>query len=229
MHLLLDMFHGMKRITDTLSKSHGAYRLFCSLLRDCFFLIYKEDSESVEKCLRDYKGYNDSEIKAFKRNCYSKYISYCRRVVPQPSVILSRLERLVDVMSEIEDFSTGEKLFKDSTFKEILNLSKHIKNKCLSDPEGVPMYMKISKKGVNFDSTDLPLVRYTCLRSTSQLEGTYCYIFYPSLSRISLKRGQIDRTTKLLGINSTYKYHGVQPSFEPSPSNKTRPDQLRSM
>jgi hypothetical protein len=176
MHLLLDMFHGMKRITDTVSKSHGAYRLFCSLLRDCFFLIYKEDSESVENCLQEYKGYSSSEIKAFKRNCYSKYISYCRRVVPQPSVILSRLDRLVDVMSEIEDFATGEKLFKDSTLKESVFFIKHIQNKCLSDPDGVPMYMKISKKGVDFDSTDLPLPRWICIRSTSQLEGIYINI-----------------------------------------------------
>jgi hypothetical protein len=116
MHLLLDMFHGMKRITDTVSKTHGAYKLFCSLLRDCFFLIYKEDSERVDECLRVHKGFSNSEITAFKRNYYSKYISYCRRVVPQPSEILSRLERMVEVLSDVEDFASGERLFKPLLF-----------------------------------------------------------------------------------------------------------------
>ena len=94
-------------------------------------------------------------------------------MVPKPSVIISRLERLVEVVSEIEDFATGEKLFKPATFKQVTNLVKHIYNECLSDPDGVPMYMKISKKGMDFDPTDLPLPRWICLRSTSQLEGIH--------------------------------------------------------
>jgi hypothetical protein len=175
MFLLLDLFHAMRRITDTISKSHGAHRLFCCLLRDCFFMIYKEDSAKVDICLKELKGYTDAEVKAFKRSNYSKYISYCRRVVPPKELIVSRLQRLIDVFRDLKDSFTGEKLFKDSTDEAVRNLSQHIKSNCLSDPPGVPMYIKVSRKNQEYDKSDLPLPKWTTPRSTSQNEGCSFY------------------------------------------------------
>jgi hypothetical protein len=176
MFLLLDLFHAMRRVTDTISKCHGVHRLFCCLLRDCFFMIYKEDSEKVDLCLRELKGYTPSEVKAFKRANYTKYISYCRRVVPPKKQIIARLQRLIDVFRDLQDSTTGEKLFKEATDEAVRNLSEHINSSCLSDPPGVPMYIKVSRKNIDFDKSDLPLPRWTTLRSTSQIEGHHSHV-----------------------------------------------------
>jgi hypothetical protein len=138
-----------------------------------YVTAYKEDVETVENCLRELRGYSENEIRAFKRNNYPKFISYCRRVVPSPKIILSRIDRLVEVFADLQDFSTRERLFKKATFLEIQNLTKHIVKNCLSDPVGVPMYMKISREGSSFDKSDLPITKWICLRSTSQLEGIF--------------------------------------------------------
>jgi len=148
------------------------------------------------------KGFSEEEIRAFKRNNYPKFISYCRRVVPSPKIILSRIDRLVEVFADLQDFSTREKLFKKSTFVEIQNLTKHIVKNCLSDPVGVPMYMMISREGTSFGKSDLPIPKWICLRSTSQLEGMYSKLKLGFHSNVVLATGKQTSSIKQRHINT---------------------------
>ena len=45
--VLLDVFHGMQRISRTIKLKHGAARAFLARLRDAFFVVSKKDIDAL--------------------------------------------------------------------------------------------------------------------------------------------------------------------------------------
>jgi hypothetical protein len=169
----LEIFHAMQRITRTLSKLHGAFRSYISALRDSFFLVSNKDMRAVEDALRS-KGMSDKEIKRLKKTDYKRFLPYCRRLVPQASVLEERFNYTNSVFADIVDKKTGKPLFSEDTKREVANLLVHIQRGCLSDPPDIGIYFAITNKDEDFSNSYLPLPKLGCLRGTPQLESK-CY------------------------------------------------------
>jgi hypothetical protein len=136
----------MQRITRTLLKSHGAYDICCSMLRDVFFMVYRGDLEKVEEYLAKERNMTKSDIEILKRTNYPFILQYCRRVVPERSGLDSRFVRFINLFRSVKDAKTDKELFNENTLPAIDNLLLHIRANCLSDLEGVPMYRPIPWK-----------------------------------------------------------------------------------
>jgi hypothetical protein len=65
-YIRLDVFHAIQRISKTLLHSHGAFQLFMARLKDAFFLVSKDDIDSVVGGLRSEKGYTDIQVQEWK-------------------------------------------------------------------------------------------------------------------------------------------------------------------
>jgi hypothetical protein len=51
--VLLDSFHAMKRITDTIPANHQFKGLFSQRLRDAMFIVDSDDKANVDRVLRE--------------------------------------------------------------------------------------------------------------------------------------------------------------------------------
>lgn len=61
----LDLFHGIVRVTKCIPKGHGAFFLFCALLRDWFFMVNQADIKAVEHVLQN-EGKSAADIQNMK-------------------------------------------------------------------------------------------------------------------------------------------------------------------
>ncbi len=86
---ILDIFHGMTRVTKHIKTSHGAFPAFVSRLRDAIFIV-NEDDLNTYKSLLKARGMNDDESEAYVRKHWNTIIKTCRRRVPQKETLEKR-------------------------------------------------------------------------------------------------------------------------------------------
>ena len=172
--VLLDVLHAMKRVTDTIDKSHSLRPVFCSRLRDVIFCICDADVEMVKDDLLE-RGWTAEEVDDFYRHRYSYFVSKARRAIKPPKELLADFDALIqlfasDPSDELKGRCnhTGELIFrKRRTEEAIQNLRIHIEKGCLSDPENFNMYY-------NIGSENKP--NYRTFRGTSALEGYHHHL-----------------------------------------------------
>ncbi|KAI8830988.1 hypothetical protein BJ741DRAFT_567708 [Chytriomyces cf. hyalinus JEL632] len=167
-HVRLDIFHAMQRISRTVLSSHGAYHAFMSRLQDAFFLVCKDDLEQVCNVLKA-TGKSDMDIRELKNQDWAFFLRHCRKVCPPKAVLLARFQCVVDAFSDMKDAKTGDQLFRSVTRKQIKNLAKHIRNGCISDVPDLSLYF------VDGHTKD-GLPRYRCCRGTNSNEGFHRHL-----------------------------------------------------
>jgi len=167
--VLLDVFHGMQRISRTIKLKHGAARAFFSRLRDAFFLVSKEDVETICALLHE-QGLSPEEIDKMKNEDWVFFLRHCRRAVPAPKELLYRFDRVCSLFGSLEDSKTNEPLFRAETRKKIKSLRAHIEKGCLSDVPGIPLYYVTGKD----NRSGLPT--YRCVRGTNSVEGYHRHL-----------------------------------------------------
>jgi len=165
----LDIFHAMLRISRTLKKGHGAFKIFMARFRDAMFLVNMKDVEIVCDALRR-QGYSEDDVKKKLDEDWVFIMRYCRRAVPSPDVLLKRFDRLCNAFADIKDAKTGEDFFRPNTKKIIKNLRSHIEKSCLSDIKGIPLYVATGK------DQKTGLTTYRCIRGTNGTEGYHRHI-----------------------------------------------------
>jgi hypothetical protein len=172
MTMKLDLFHGEKRVTCTISKLHSFFPIYCRLLSDCFLMASKEDMDSVDQCLRERFKLSGTELKLYKMYNRKSLLKYCRLVIPDKETLSKRFQRLNDVCGGIICSKSGKPLYTPETWKACSNLLKHIDKDCLSDPIDVPIHFKVAaQERFAKDSMSLPLPRWTTCRGSSGQES----------------------------------------------------------
>lgn len=161
----LDALHAHQRITRTVRKDHGAFRLFAARLRDALMMPLKGDVEIVKQRLIGLGVVTEAGWKEhFGRN-YTAVTRICRREIPKPSVLMQRMRAVERTFARIKDAETGQPLFMALTWKRWKALMRHVEKGCLSDPppDYVSLYHKV---GIRRDGTDI----LSCARGTSDLK-----------------------------------------------------------
>lgn len=78
LHVLLDVFHAMQRISKLLLKSHGACAAYLARLRDACFEVHKGDLAKLEAALAA-QGMSPAEIEEKKKKNWGYILQRCRR------------------------------------------------------------------------------------------------------------------------------------------------------
>lgn len=165
----LDIFHAMLRISRTLKKSHGAFKIFMARFRDAMFLVNTKDVELICEALKK-KGMSDEEVKTKIDEDWVFFIRYCRRLVPSSEILLKRFDRVCNAFADVKDAKTDEPFFRSNTRKVVNNIREHIQKGCLSDVTGVPLYVAIGK------DEKTGMTKYRCIRGTNGTEGYHKHI-----------------------------------------------------
>ncbi|CBJ33586.1 conserved unknown protein [Ectocarpus siliculosus] len=164
----LDLFHALNRLSRTIKKGHGAFRPIMARLRDACFLVNRDDVLQIEKVL-ERRGMSPAQVQQAKDQDWSYFLRKCRRLVPPPSELLKRFDKVVQEFGNCVDNISKEVLLRPKSMKAVSLLRKHIVAGCLSDPDGVAMYYAVGK------TTD-GLVNYRCVRGTNDVEGYHRYL-----------------------------------------------------
>ncbi|KAJ3251609.1 hypothetical protein HDU77_005788, partial [Chytriomyces hyalinus] len=184
-HVRLDIFHAMQRLSRTMLKSHGAYHAFLARLQDAFLIVCSEDIEQISACLKS-AGKTDTDIQEMKEKDWSFFVANSRRVCPPKDILLVRFNWVVAAFSDVQDaktgdidfhsklnlvliYHTGELLFRPPTRKQINNLRKHIVNGCISDVPDIPLYFAAGRSKEGF-------TKYRCCRGTNSNEGFHRHL-----------------------------------------------------
>jgi hypothetical protein len=167
--ILLDVFHAMNRLLKNIPTKHPFLYCFSQLLREAFFQYYEDDISRVKEALTLQNPGVDADV-LFKEKMIGDIdwvLKRVRRRLYQPDVLEKNLNCLKEEFSK-EQYNdlNGVPLLNDKTKAQFQHLLKHVRNGCLSDPEGVDLYMPISK-----DS--LGLIEYRCIRGTSDVESLH--------------------------------------------------------
>jgi hypothetical protein len=137
--VLLDPFHALKRITDTLPKKHPFLHKFCLALSEAMFVFDEEDKANVEVYLLAVHGTTFQEYWTKNPDWILQRV---RRKIPNPHDLSDRLSKVRDEFqkSGYKD-EKGEKLLRKESLKEFNQLiEQHVMKGCLSDPEGISLY-----------------------------------------------------------------------------------------
>lgn len=168
--VLLDPFHAMKRLGDTLPARHSLRPRFMSRLRDCLFAINDDDVLRAMQQLLD-RGFTRAEVHDKYQTHYEYFVRICRRRIPDPKALLKAFTDLLAAYTPTVDapargFCTAKNSFlleKKETQTQISNLKKHMANGCLSDPHFLSLYSRVDG-------------RLFCHRGTNALEGFHRHL-----------------------------------------------------
>ena len=191
--VLLDVFHLMNRYP--VPKKHFLFGNFMTDLREAFFISSEEDRTSPPMPY------------STQRNG-----GYVRRLIPEPSILVARVDLVIEKYRSQEDFITAEVL---SAHR---NCRKHIMKGCVSDCPNVELYF-VKPNGPAAQHT-----KYKCARGTSQLEALHRHLadcirahtmkpdLYNSLLHVIIFRWNVDRQIdlNLLKDVGTYDWMKVQ-------------------
>lgn len=160
----VDMMHIQARPTKTIPKSHGARSMFIARLRDAFMAPIAADVEAVKR-RKLAGGMTEEEWEVYLHRHWTDVLKQCRRVVPEPRILVPRLKKLEALYANIRDAATGEPLFSKKTWARWRAMMRHVEKGCVSDPRAdmVPLYHLVGERE---DGTPI----FTCSRGTSQLE-----------------------------------------------------------
>ncbi|KAJ3317150.1 hypothetical protein HDV06_001964, partial [Boothiomyces sp. JEL0866] len=165
--VLLDVFHAMKRITDTVSVKHPFNFKFCRALSESFFFMNESDVNSVTTVLKEKFGMEFED----------KYLA-------DPRWILARVRRKIypkellktNIQNLLREYSKSKykvgrygELLSAETKKQFKNLLAHVEKGCIRDPEDLKVYYK---KGTDANSLTL----YRCIRGTNEVELFHQYL-----------------------------------------------------
>lgn len=157
--VLLDSFHAMKRISDTIPKKHAFSHQFLLALRDAIFILDENDKRNVNQFLAD-QALDFQLTYDLNSNWICKRV---KRKIPSKEILASNLKNLKS-FNDAKYCSNGIPLLSQESLIEIDKLIVHADKGCLSDPIGVPLYFE-----TGMDSNGLKT--YRCIRGTSDVEG----------------------------------------------------------
>ena len=157
-----DMFHAMDRMLRVIPKGHGALGLFSRTLSHAMMLFNKTDAEKARKvAATKFPNMSWGDVLLRQADWVSKHV---RRFVPKPSVLVPRLEAVIEEFQDCVDADTQQRLFSPVAklaAKSVLDMAR---KGFLSDPPGISMY--VLRK---FDRDNLPV--WLCCRGTNSNEG----------------------------------------------------------
>lgn len=163
----VDLKHLMSRVIDELSKRHGAYRYFCARFAEACFIVDEADfARAKEVFMRKHELKSESNWEDWLQKNYKVVMQHCRRYVPAPQELKSRLDRLYGVFKDLVDAATGKPLFSTQGKKAWAALMRHVEKGCVSDPDPTKIELYV-RTGESKDG--LPI--YACCRGTNDIEG----------------------------------------------------------
>jgi len=203
----LDLFHCDKRITDTLSKSHGAFGEFCAELRDSLLYVSPEEVESVKQGLCN-QGWSRDRVDKYYREQKKSFLRRCIRVILPPARLEPVLEATFAAYRDRRDSKTGQPLFNEKTEAAVANMLKHVRKGCLSDGEDVDLYFLVGRDGH---------ATLRCVRGTSALEG-----YHKALRRLlgcghrspETMHWAVTEFNRRWNLNAMARSRGLPPPFQ---------------
>jgi len=152
----LDIFHFMKRITDTLRPSHAAFHAACGALTRCIYQFCQDDIARVKRAMRDGslngKQHTPAEIDAMRESglFMKRYRKYIATVTYSPLVIEEKIFGIdhdddrcwAAVWPHKVDPETGDELGTRSTDYALENQRKHCVDICDVDRHVVTLKPK---------------------------------------------------------------------------------------
>ena len=116
-HIKLDLLHALKRITSTLSTTHGALPFATARLRDAFSSPDQEDVAAVKKVVMRDHGLDEAGWIRYLRTNWRSVLKHCKRACPPPAVLVDRMDKFEQLYPDLQDATTGKPLFKPETWK----------------------------------------------------------------------------------------------------------------
>ncbi len=150
-------------------------------MRDCFFVVCKDDLDAICKQL-ETNGFSKDAIEKMKQKDWGFFLKNCRRVIPDAQTLLKRIKKLFEIYEHIQ--YDKEMFFRANTVKAFKNLFRHIEAGCLSDIDGISIYQEMKKDslgilftGIMFIKVCLFTLTYSCIRGTNKNEGYHKHLW----------------------------------------------------
>jgi hypothetical protein len=154
----------MDRLLRLLSKKNSAYKVFARDFSEAIFIRDQTDEHNVREVLTKH-GIDWEYAKRAKSAALNRRI---RRYIPEPSVLLRRLEALFTAYEDIQCSTKKGRcsFFPDEAKEMVQHLLQTAREGYLSDPPGIPLYYLMGK-----DQDGLKI--YRTVRGTNSLEGGF--------------------------------------------------------
>ena len=159
-YLVLDIFHGIKRVTELIPDDWEFTRDFSYQLRDALMEISAFDRANLERVLEDQGEGKTFDELFFKDPDY--VLRYVRRFAPPPDVMGRRFDDFVALWDK-PAFHSG---VTPKVLEALQNLRVHVFRGCLSDPPNCRFY-RLNR------ILDNGLREYSCFRGTNMVEAKH--------------------------------------------------------
>jgi len=167
----LDIFHWMHRLHKGLhSRQHMMAAAFFQALSRACFIVHKGDWDELihAYCVVFKVGIEE----AIKNIPTREVVIFCRRGVPPPGMLERRLQEVFKLFSLAH--YQGIPLFNARMYEIWAQALIHVRNGCLSDPEGDRICMYRLVKHVNYRShPGILLPVWATCRGSSQVEAIH--------------------------------------------------------
>lgn len=162
-----DAFHYMHRLK--LPRNHGARVLFCEALRDAMLPMDPAALKAVDDHVRQKFGYDEAQMKRFRRANFGYYKRRVPRYTPRPDVMYRRVKFVFERLGGLLDAATKAPLLNEAAWKIARGVLKDIEKGFATDPVGLQLYFEDGK-----DKDGLTL--YRCARGTNSTENVHVHI-----------------------------------------------------
>ena len=177
--LKLDFWHWLERFEHGLHSPGHIYapKFFCAIRIACFS-VHAGDFDKLLIAFCDIFEYTHEQAIRDKLIPLSDIKTFCKRGIFGPTELEHNLEMIYVIFSHAKYSDSDIHLFGKNMPAVWAAQLVHVRNGCLSDPEGIPLYREVRKvKYRNSPKHILPV--WATARSTSRVEATH-----PSLHKI---------------------------------------------
>ena len=158
--VLKDAFHLIEQVPVSLR--HGMAKDFKRRFRDCLFAVNQEDKRKVEEYLTSIGSDWDTHLVNNPDFVWERV----RRTIPPPDELAVLVQNCFDTFAKLKCIRTGNPLFDKESLAASKRVMDQIKAGYVSDVlDGPSLY---TEKGLGKNG----LMRYSCSRGTSSVEGS---------------------------------------------------------
>eukprot|EP00956_Cyclotella_meneghiniana_P022745 scaffold43394_cov22-Cyclotella_meneghiniana.AAC.1 len=166
--LLGDVFHAMQR--PYVPVQHEAKKGYFVALQNAFFDWNKDQMTELRNKLSD-SGLSDGDIEKMKYYNSRLFTGCVEREVPPPSCLYWRVRAVFTMYGPMIDSKTQKPLFNKQAWSKAKGILREILKGYYSDPPGVCMYNKRTRKDGTVHKNQYGMDMIECIRGTNRTEA----------------------------------------------------------
>ena len=122
----------------------------------------------VERALES-GGISPEKVKELREKNGPFFLGHCRCLVPEWERLFERFDLVIFQFKGVVDSKSGQDLLRPQAMEDVNLLRRHLSNGCLSDPEGIPLYLTTGKSAAGVTTR-------RCVRVTNCTEVRLCLV-----------------------------------------------------